>query len=98
MVSVTVSSEVDLLGMIVVRGMRGVGGMCEMFMCLAREVYEVKGEWIRGLGLGFINPVVTGGVLDVCLYLDCGGVGAACGDWVRCLDHGLEWWGGFMSV
>ena len=30
------------------------------------------GEWIRGLCLGFSNHV---GVLDVCLYLGCGGVG-----------------------
>ena len=29
---------------------------------------------IRGVGLGFTNPVGTGGVLDVCLYLGCGGV------------------------
>ena len=28
---------------------------------------DVGGEWIRGLGLGIINPVGTGGVLDVCL-------------------------------
>ena len=33
------------------------------------------GEWMRGLGLGFTNPVGTGGVLDVCLYLGCSGVG-----------------------
>ena len=25
------------------------------------------GEWMRGSGLGFTNPVRTGGVLDVCL-------------------------------
>ena len=25
------------------------------------------GEWMRGLGVGFNNPVGTGGVLDVCL-------------------------------
>ena len=31
-----VSSEADVLGMSVVRGMRGVGGVCEMCMCLAR--------------------------------------------------------------
>ena len=31
------------------------------------------GELVRGLGLGFTNPVGTGGVLDVCLC--CGGVG-----------------------
>ena len=36
------------------------------------------GEWMRGLGLGFINPVGTGGVLDVFLYFDCGGV---CEEW-----------------
>ena len=29
-------------------------------------------EWMRGLVLGFTNPVETGGVLDVCL--SCGGV------------------------
>ena len=39
-------------------------------------VYEVMGvggagglvELIRGLGLGFTNPVGKGGVLDVCLF------------------------------
>ena len=31
--------------------------------------------WIRGLGLGFTNVVGTGGVLDVCLCLEFGGVG-----------------------
>ena len=38
---------------------------------------------MRGLdlGLGFTNPVGTGGVLDVCLCLGCGGVG---GEWVGC--------------
>ena len=30
---------------------------------------------MSGLGLGFYNPVETGGVLDVCLCLVCGGVG-----------------------
>ena len=30
------------------------------------------GEWMRGLGLGFANPVGTGGVLDVCLCFACG--------------------------
>ena len=45
------------------------------------------GEWIRGLGLGFINPVVTGGVLDVYLCLGCGGVGV---EWVGGFDQCLE--------
>ena len=41
--------------------MRGVGGVCEM--CMAQD--GVGGEWMRGMGLGFTNPVGTGGVLDV---------------------------------
>ena len=51
------------------------------------------GEWMRGLGLGFINPVATGGVLDACQSFNCGGVGGVGG-----LDQGLEGWGGVMSV
>ena len=44
----------DVLGMSVVRGMRGVGGVCEIDMGLARgDVAGEEGEWIRGLGLGF---------------------------------------------
>ena len=55
---------------------------------------------VRGLGLGFTNPVQTGGVLDVCPCLGCGGVGGVGGVggesiW---LDQGLEGWGGVMSV
>ena len=50
----------------VVRGMRGVGGVCEMCMCLARDGVG-GGEWMRALGLGFINPVGSGEVLGVCL-------------------------------
>ena len=57
--------------------MRGVGGVCEMCMCLARGC--VGGEGMGGLGLGFTNPVGTGGVLDVCLCLVCGGVGGVGG-------------------
>ena len=37
-------------------------------------------EWMRGLGLGFTNPVGTGGVLDVCLCIGCGGVGGVSGN------------------
>ena len=39
-----------------------------MCMCLARGgVCGEGGEWMRGFGLGFTNPVGTGRVLDVCL-------------------------------
>ena len=66
-----VSSAADVLWMSVVCGMRGVGGVCEM--CLDRGgMGEEGGEWMRGLGLGFTNPVGTGGVLDVCLCLGSG--------------------------
>ena len=49
---------------------------------------------MRELGLGFTNHVGTGGVLDVCLCLGCGGVG---GEWVGAWTS-LEGWGGVMSV
>ena len=54
-----------------------------MCMCLARG--GVVGEWIRGLGLGFTNPVEKKGVLDVCL-----GYGTVGGDWAGDLGQGLE--------
>ena len=67
---------------------RGVGGVCDMCMCLARG--GEGGEWMRELG--FTNPVGTGGVLDICMCFGCGG------EWVGGLDQGREWWGGVMSV
>ena len=50
---------------------------------------------MRELGLGFTNPVGTGGVLDMCLCFGCG--------WYRWgvvvgLDQGRERWGGVISV
>ena len=90
------SSTGDVLEMSVVRG---VGGVCDMCMCLARGgVGGEGGEWMRELGLGFTNPVGTGGVLDVCLCFGCGGVGGVGGEWVGGLDQGRERWGGVMSV
>ena len=49
--------------------------MCDVYVFGSGGVGGEGGEWMRGLGLGFANPVGTGGVLDVCLYLGCGGVG-----------------------
>ena len=69
---------------------RGVGGVCDMCMCLARG--GVGGEWMRELGLGFTNPLGIWGVLDMCLCFGCGG------EWVGGLDKGRERWGGVMSV
>ena len=51
------------------------------------------GECMRGLGLGFTNPVGTGEVLDVCLCFGCGG-----GECVGGLYQGLEGWGDVMSL
>ena len=56
------------------------------------------GEWKRGLGLGFTNPLREGVVLDVCLCFGYDGVGGVGGEWVGSLDQGLEGWGGVMSV
>ena len=90
------SSTCDVLEMSVVRG---VGGVCDMCMCLARGgVGGEGGEWMRELGLGFTNPVETGGVLDVCLCFSSSGVGGVGGEWVGGLDQGRERWGGAMSV
>ena len=76
-----VSSAYDVLWMSIVRWMRGVGGVCEMRMCLARVgVSGEGGEWMRGLGLGLSNPVGTRRVLDVCLCLICGGVDGVGGE------------------
>ena len=56
------------------------------------------GEWMRGLGLGFTNPVETVGILDMYMCLGCCGVGGVGGELVWSLDQGLEGLGGVMSV
>ena len=47
---------------------------------------------MRGLGLGFTNPLGTARVLDVCLCLGCSGVGGAGEEWIGGLDQVLEGW------
>ena len=58
-----VFSAAHVLEMSLVRGMREVVVVCEMCMCLA--LGGVGGEWIRGLGLCFTNPVEQGECLVV---------------------------------
>ena len=53
---------------------------------------------MRELGFVFTNPVGTGGVLDMCLCVGCGGVGGVGEEWVGGLDQGRERWGGVMPV
>ena len=57
-----VSSAADVLWMSVV---------CVRCVCvwLGAAWVERGGEWMRELGLGFANPVGTGGVMDVRLVL-----------------------------
>ena len=92
-----VSSTADVLWMSVMRGMRGIGGVCEMRLALG-GVGGVEGDLMRGLGLVITNPVGTGKLLDVCLCFGCGGVGGFGEEWVGGLDQGLEGRGGVMSV
>ena len=94
-----VYSAADVLWMSVVREIRGVGGVCEMCMCLARGGVGGEGvEWMRGLGLCLTNPEGTGGLLDVCLCLGYGGVGGVGGEWVGYLGQGQGGWCGVMCV
>ena len=44
---------------------------------------------MRGLGLGFTNPVGTGECCTCVCFLGCRGV---CGEWIWGLDQGLEGW------
>ena len=62
-----VSTADDVIGMSVVRGVRVVGGVCEICMCLAWGV--VGGVGMSVLGLGYTNSIRTGGVWHVCLCL-----------------------------
>ena len=78
-----------------VLGMKRVGVVCEICMCLARGgVGGEAGEWIRELGLDFTNPVGIVVMLYVCLCLGCGSVNDVCGEWVG--DWTRVWKGGVL--
>ena len=85
------SSACDVLEMSVVRG---VGGVCDMCICLARG--GVGGVGVRGFGLGFTNPggTVESGICVCVLVFGCGGVGGVGGSWARVWGG----WGGVKSV
>ena len=52
---------------------------CVTYVCAwLGAVWVEEGEWMRELGLGFTNHLGTGGVLDMCMCLGCGGVD---GEW-----------------
>ena len=87
-------------GCVCFRGELGFLNCDDIYMCVVNKQFDllefvlmargsVGGEWMRGLGLGFTNPVGTGEVLHVCLCFGCCGVG---GEWVGGLDQGLEGW------
>ena len=68
---------------------RGVGGVCDMCVCLARGGMGGEGGWMRELGLGFTIPVGTGGVyvfwLGWCMWGVGRGLGPGSGAVVLCL-------------
>ena len=78
--------------------LRGVGGVCDMCMCLARAVWVDRGvsgreNWVWAL------PILWGqGECWTCVCFGCGGVGGVGGEWVGGLDQGRERWGGVMPI
>ena len=78
---------------------RGIGGLCEMCMCLCQGgVGCVGGEWQGGLGLGFTNSVGTRGCMT-CACVSVAVVWVVLGEeWVGGLVQGLVGWDGVMSV
>ena len=86
------SSAGDVLEMSVVRG---VGGVCDMRMCLVRGGAGcVAGEWVWALQI----LVEQGGKWDMCLCFGCGSVGGVVGEWLGGLGQGLGGWCGVKSV
>ena len=86
--------EVMYFGCFGFRGELGFLNCDDVCMCVVNKQLELLefvsesvyvdlggegGEWMRELGLGFTNPVGTGGVLDICLCFGCGGVGGVGG-------------------
>ena len=65
-----VSSSFDVIGLTCgVWDNRSWWSVCNLYVFGLGGVRGEMGEWMRGLDLGFTNPVGTVGVLDVCLCL-----------------------------
>ena len=70
---------------------RGVGGVCDMCMCLARGGVDERIGWVWAL------PILWGqGECWTCVCVFVAVVWG--GEWVGGLDSGRERWGGVMSV
>ena len=82
--SCVVCSTDDVLEMSVLRELRGVGGVFEIYVFAPGRGGRCGGEWVKRLDLGFTNPVGTVAVWDICLCLGSSGVGGS-------------WWPGTVS-
>ena len=80
------SSAGDVLEMSVVRG---VSGVCDMCMCLARAGWEVVGDRIE---LGLYQFWWNMGKVGYMCVFGCRGVGGVGGEWVGVLGKGLGVW------
>ena len=86
----SVSSVYDVLEMSLVMGSEE---LVECVRCICGWLggwWEVRGEWMRGLGLGFTNLVGTGGRVSVFGLQRCGWCQWVCvGAWTRVWEGGL---------
>ena len=89
-----VSSAADVLRMSVVRGMRGVGVVCEMCMCLAPGGVGGEGLVDERIGFGLYQSCTNRGSVErVSVF------GLRWSWWCRYgVSRGLEGWSGVMSV
>ena len=101
-----VSSAADVLGMSMVCGMRVIGGVCEMGMCLARAAYEERGWVNERIGFGLFHSCGNRGSVGrvsvfelwwcmwaVCMRIGPGsrGIGGIMSVWVVSPDYLCRW-------